>query len=145
MDLSPIPVNPKKKLLKLKRRKSRDRDRKDQKDRKDKKHKKHREKSPKCTDRVRPRLRQLGGMTENRLILPKIENKIDNAGLFNQGKKSGWVTRHTKLSRARCRGNILDMLQGPSPCSSPSPDLDENKENIPPDVQIIQNRKKTKK
>ena len=127
MEYSPL-SNMKKRNLKLILKKCKTEAGKESKPKKSKKNHRH-EKSPKVAEKVRAKFRDVGATSEKRLILDKGEN----AGLFNQGFKSGLVS---KLHKARGQGNLVELLQGPSKTKRPNqnrPSWDEeNKENIPP-------------
>ena len=125
MEYSPL-SNTKKRNLKLILKKCKTEARKESKPKKSKKKHRH-EKSPKVAEKVRAKFRDVGAASEKRLILDKGEN----AGLFNQGFKSGLVS---KLHKARGKGNLVELLQGPSkrPNQNWPSWEEENKENIPP-------------
>ena len=125
MEYSPL-SNTKKRNLKLILKKCKTEARKESKPKKSKKKHRH-EKSPKVAEKVRAKFRDVGAASEKRLILDKGEN----AGLFNQGFKSGLVS---KLHKARGKGNLVKLLQGPSkrPNQNRPSWEEENKENIPP-------------
>ena len=125
MEYSPL-SNTKKRNLKLILKKCKTEARKESKPKKSKKKHCH-EKSPKVAEKVRAKFRDVGAASEKRLILDKGEN----AGLFNQGFKSGLVS---KLHKARGEGNLVKLLQGPSkrPNKNRPSWEEENKENIPP-------------
>ena len=65
---------------------------------------------------------------------------VELAGLFNQGKRSNLVKKldqKQRMNKARCQGNLADLLQGPKIQTAENSNSEANKENIPPNSQFF--------
>ena len=58
----------------------------------------------------------LESIGDGRLSLRQKSLNVELAGLFNQGKRSNLVKKlasKQRMNKARCQGNLADLLQGP--------------------------------
>ena len=86
----------------------------------------------------------LESIGDGRLSLKQKSLNVELAGLFNQGKRSNLVKKlgqKQRMNKARCQGNLADLLQGPKiqtvENSNSVSDSEANKENIPPNSQFF--------
>ena len=101
----------------------------------------------KKSDKTQKQLEKFAAMTTNqnvgegRLSLKQKSLNVELAGLFNHGKKSNLVSKYAekeRMNRARCQGNLTDLLQGPKAAHRIS-ESEANKENIPPNSESLYN------
>ena len=86
----------------------------------------------------------LESIGDGRLSLKQKSLNVELAGLFNQGKRSNLVKKlgqKQRMNKARCQGNLADLLQGPKIQTAENSisvsDSEANKENIPPNSQFF--------
>ena len=86
----------------------------------------------------------LESIGDGRLSLKQKSLNVELAGLFNQGKRSNLVKKlgqKQRMNKARCQGNLADLLQGPkiqtAENSHSVSNSEANKENIPPNSQFF--------
>ena len=86
----------------------------------------------------------LESIGDGRLSLKQKSLNVELAGLFNQGKRSNLVKKlgqKQRMNKARCQGNLADLLQGPkiqtAEKSNSVSNSEANKENIPPNSQFF--------
>ena len=86
----------------------------------------------------------LESIGDGRLSLKQKSLNVELAGLFNQGKRSNLVKKlgqKQRMNKARCQGNLADLLQGPkiqtAENSNSVSNSEANKENIPPNSQFF--------
>ena len=72
---------------------------------------------------------------DGRLSLKQKSLDVELAGSFNQGKRTNLVKKldqNQRMNKARCQGNLADLLQGPKIQTAENSNSEVNKENIPP-------------
>ena len=82
----------------------------------------------------------LESIGDGRLSLKQKSLNVELAGLFNQGKRSNLVKKldqKQRMNKARCQGNLADLLQGPKIQTAENSNSEANKENIPPNSQFF--------
>ena len=89
----------------------------------------------------------LESIGDGRLSLKQKSLNVELTGLFNQGKRSNLVKKlgqKQRMNKARCQGNLADLLQGPkiqtvaeNTTNSVISNSEANKENIPPNSQFF--------